>query len=202
MTTRRGAKSIVQSKPSAALIRQVITSMAEPKVLSFAQAIQTVSSGGVIISLSNIIVEGDDIFNRVGTKVRLLRQTLKFRFSAVATNQSCRFILFRDMLNTGNTPAVTDVLPGGTYQSHFSDVRQIQQRRYSILHDETIDCSINGETVKSADYIEIKKTGVIRYNGATAVPTANGPGAIFLLIIGSSSTGQYDYDWQMVFNDY
>lgn len=187
-------------KVTASQVKSILEGIAEKKVLSVAQTTQTISSSGTVINLTNSIVEGDDIYNRSGTKVKILSQLIRFRFSAVSTNQSARFLLVKDNINTGTTPTVIDILPTASWQSHYSDVRTIQQNRFTILHDETLDVSINGEAVKSV-YKRFTRKYPVFYNGATAVSSSNGKGATFLVVIGSSSTGIFDYDWQGVFND-
>jgi len=63
-----------------------------------------------------------------------------------------------------------------------------------------IDCSVAGPSILSDSAI-LNFKGNVYYNGSTAVASANGRGAIFLLVIGSLSTGTYDYDWQGTYSD-
>lgn len=181
-------------------MRRALLRIAEPKVFSTQSANTVIASTGIVTSMTNGIVIGDDISNRSGTKITVVQQTLRFNFQASVTTQSARVILFSDRFNTGTTPSVTDILPTTGYLSHYSDVREMQQKRYEILWDRVIDCSLTGETTKTRKFHSTKKIPVY-YNGNTAVAASNGKGAIFLLVIGSASTGDFDFDWQAVYND-
>lgn len=181
-------------------VRRALMRVAEPKVFSTQAANTTIASTGVVINLSNGIVEGDDINMRSGTRITIMKQTLRFNFQAAVTTQSARVILFADMMNTGTTPTISDVIPTAGYLSHYSDVREIQQKRYVILWDTIIDCSLTGNTTLTKKKV-VNRPCQVSYNGTTAVAASNGKGTVCLLVIGSASTGDFDYDWQAVYND-
>jgi len=181
-------------------IRAVMEAEAEDKVNSLIQVSNTVSNSGFVYSISNNIVEGDDVFQRAGTKITLKEIRIYYRCFAVTTSQTFRFILFHDLFNQGTTTVVTDVLPAASYLSQFSDVRQIQQKRFIIVDDWHADSNLGSNLIIS-HVKNIKVHRGVYYNAATAVPGANGSGALFLLVIGSSSTGTFDYRVQMIFND-
>lgn len=172
----------------------------EHKVFSTQVSGASISTAGAIVPLTTAIIEGDDINMRSGTTIRMLHQTFKFTSVAITDSQSMRFIIFRDLFNTGTFPTVTDVLPTTGILSHFSDTREIQQKRYHILLDKIVDVSLNGEAVKT-NRAEMNFRGNVNYNAATNVTAANGRGATFLLIIGDKNTGVYNYDWQCVYTD-
>jgi len=200
MAPKTNRKSIRKTGNIDKAVKRALMRIAEPKVFSTQAAGNLISSSGTVINLSNGIVEGDGINNRSGTVVTITKQNLRFNFEAFTVTQSARVILFRDMMNGGSTPSVTDVLPATGYLSHYSDVREIQQARFDILWDVVIDCNLNGEATKTLRKVASRPKKVF-YNGTTAVASANGKGSIFLLVIGSASTGVYDWDWQAVFND-
>jgi hypothetical protein len=159
-----------------------------------------VATAGVVINLSNNIVQGDDFFQRSGDKVTILKQRLLTRFTAVVTSQTCRFILFSDRFNQGTTPVVSDILQAASYIATYAQLDVIQQRRFIIIRDWTVDCSINGRDIQSSTKIDNNER-VVFYNGSTAVATANGRGALFLLVIGSAATGLYDVNWEASYID-
>jgi len=181
-------------------MQQFLLSRQERKVASTQASGVGISSSGTIISLTTGIAEGNEVNTRTGTTLRVIQQHFRFIFRAITNDQSARFIIFRDMFNTGTTPTVTEVLPTTGILSHFSDVREVQQKRYQILLDRIVDVSLEGPSIKT-NVANIKKQGMVYYNGPTAVAASNGRGAIFLLVIGSLSTGTFDYDWQGVFTD-
>lgn len=182
------------------LVRATMLSMQERKAFSTQISGVIVSPSGLMINLTNGIVEGADINQRSGTTIRIVRMHFRHSFAASANDQSARFILFRDNMNAGTTPSISDVLPTSGYLSHFSDVREIQQKRYTILYDKTVDVSNTGPS-RISNKAEIRYNSNVYYNAPTAVVGANGKGAVFLLVIGSFNTGVYDYDWQCEFTD-
>jgi hypothetical protein len=183
-----------------AQVKSMIVGITEPKVNSTQATGTTISSSGVVIPLSQLIIEGDGLAARSGEKITILSVDFKFRFLAITNDQSARFILFRDQQSVGVVPTVTEVLPTTGLLSHYSDVRYQQQHRFSIIFDEIIDCSVNGPSVKTMKQI-IRKRMPVYYNGGNNAATANGKGAFYLLVIGSLSTGVFDYDVQTIYND-
>lgn len=184
----------------AQVARQVFYSHVERKVFSLTATGVGVAVLGAVANVTNAIVEGDDIGNRQGTVINLKRMRILYRATASATSSSIRFILFRDMFNQGTVPAASDLLPSGQWISQYADTRQMQQHRFKILNDVMLDLNIAGENVKTREY-DIPVKGQVCYNGATAVAASNGPGAIFLLVIGNAITTQYDFTIQVVFTD-
>lgn len=182
------------------LVRQILRSNQEHKVYSTQVAGAIANTAGAIVSLSTGIIEGADINQRSGTTIRAIKMHFRFTFQFNVGDQSLRFLIFRDMFNVGTTPTPTEILPTTGYLSHFSDVRMIQQKRYQILYDKTVDVSINGPS-RVTRRVDLNLNKVINYNGSTAIATANGHGGIFMCVIGSANTGIYDYDWQLVYTD-
>lgn len=189
-----------QEQRIATVARQVFNNHVEKKVFSVSTVGLAVATGGTMIDVTNGIIEGDDLSNRSGTAIKLVRIRALYRGTAVTTSSSVRFILFRDMLNQGSTPSTVNLLPAGNWISQYSDTREIQQHRFKILHDVTLDLSIAGENVKTRQY-DIPVSGTTYYNGATAVAASNGPGAIFCLIIGNAISTATDHTIQLVFTD-
>jgi len=182
------------------IVRRTLDDLAETKVWSVNTVTSTVSTAGTVANISNGIIEGDDVGSRAGTMVRLKRCRLYYRCFAVTSSQSFRFILFRDLFNQGTTPAVGDLLPTATWTSQYSDIHMIQQRRFHIIDDWMVDCNLSADNIRSR-HRDFALLGNIYYNGTTAVAASNGRGAMFLLVIGSSSTGTFDFNVQVMFND-
>jgi hypothetical protein len=195
---RRGA---ARNTPSvASTVKLVIAEMAEKKVYIQSAVATSVVTTGTVINVSNNILEGDELNQRTGQVIRLKRLRFLFRGTAVTTSASVRFVLLRDMLNTGTTPAVTDFLSSNNWISAYRDNRQIQQNQFKVIKDLTMDLNIAGENILTKQYDMMVK-GVINYNGPSATASANGPGSLFLLVIGNSITTAYDYTIQVVYTD-
>lgn len=181
-------------------VRSIITAMAEKKVYTQSATGTSVVTTGTVINVSNNIVEGDELNQRTGQTIRLQRLRFLFRGTAVTTSASVRFILLRDMFNTGVTPAVTDFLSSNNWISAYRDNRQMQQHQFKVIKDLTMDLNVAGENVITKQYDVLAK-GLIQYNGASSVATANGHGSLFLIVIGNAITTSYDYTIQMVYTD-
>lgn len=201
-STRGNASKVAPLKGRvniARTVKEVIESTAENKRLVFLDNTNIVSNTGTVVNISNNIVQGDNFSDRTGDQIRALHQTLYVRGTAITDNQSIRFIWFKDNTNRGTTPAVTEVLDTASVTSQYNGVT-MQQRRFTIYHDLTLDLSLNGEIIKHAERV-VNRRQQIFYNGAAAVASANGPGATFVLVIGSHATGQWDASAMIRFLD-
>jgi len=183
-----------------AQVKQIVLGVTEPKVYSTQTSGNITATGGSLFNFTNGIVEGDDINMRSGTKIEVRSISFRIRGIATASNVSIRFVLFSDMMNTGTFPTTAQILPTAGIMSHYSDVRQKQQHRYRILHDEMLDCSSGGPAIKHS-FIELSRNFPIYYNGPTAVAASEGKGAVSLLVIADTNLGNFDYDFQIVYND-
>lgn len=182
------------------LIEKALNKRAERKNYINQQLSNVVATTGAVINLSNNIIQGDNYNNRSGNTIRLMYQKLLIECSAIINSSTNRFILVRDMENNGVTPAVTDILDAASYIAGYSSLETVQQHRFTILKDWVTNNNINGEQRTSLTYTNAQPAKVF-YNGTTAVASANGKGAIFLLVIGSGSTAVYDFSWQGFYTD-
>jgi len=194
---KRGNKS--QTKSTLAIVKSYMSNTLERKVYSTSVTGTAITTAGVVIPISNGIIEGDDIANRQGTVINLVRARMLFRADATASS-SVRFVLFRDMHNLQGFPTTSTLLPTGTWISQYSDVREMQQHRFKIIKDLTMDLCIAGQDVITKQF-DIPLKGKVMFNGATAVVGSEGPGAVYLLVIGSAVSSSYDYTVQLIFTD-
>lgn len=172
--------------------------MLEHKRFALLNTTNSNTTAGVVINLTNGIIQGDDINQRSGDQIRIKSHRLMVRSSAITVNQTFRFIWFRDNMNRGTTPSVLEVLNTASFMSQLAPA-PLQQKRFTILADFQLDCNVAGEAIKSR-VINISGNNVF-YNGATAVAASNGPGALFLLEIGDSITGLYDFSYEPIYTD-
>jgi len=200
MKNNKSQKRSVNTSQVQAIVRRTLASVQERKAYSTQVTGATISSTGAIVALTNGIVEGDDINMRNGTTIYIKRMHFRHAFNVNSSDQSARFIIFRDKMNTGTLPTVAQILPTTGYLSHYSDTRMIQQKRYSILYDKTVDVSVTGPS-RVSDKQEINFQGKVMYNGTTTGAGNDGKGAIYLCVIGSLNNGIYDYDWQCEYTD-
>ena len=170
----------------------------EHKRFALVSTTNTNATAGVVNNLTNGIIQGDDINQRSGDQIHIVSHKLHVRASAITVSQTFRFIWFRDNMNRGTTPTVLEVLNTANYMSQYSPA-PLQQKRFTILRDFSLNCNLTGESIKSRT---IQLPGMdVYYNAATAVAAANGPGAIFLLTIGDALTGLFDFSYEPVYTD-
>jgi hypothetical protein len=181
-------------------IQRALNKRSEIKSVLVSQSPLAVSALGTVSNMSSNIGQGDDVNQRNGDTILTQGYTLNFRFRAVTTDQTVRFILFRDNFNLGTTPGVSDVLASPLYRAEYNPLFVVQQKRFTILLDTFLDSNLNGETLKTMSK-RIPPSGKIFYNGAAVAGASNGRGAIFLLVIGDASTGLHEYTLQIRYMD-
>jgi hypothetical protein len=116
MTTRK----VGSEKRMRAIARSVVSNQLERKNNTVAATSVNATTAGAIVPISNGITEGDDVFQRSGTVIRLARIRLLLRGTAVATSGSLRYILFRDMLAQQAFPTVPLLLSGSNLTSQYA----------------------------------------------------------------------------------
>jgi len=170
------------------IIRDMIESKKETKSVTLTSSYTDLAIG-FVGSVSQIIVQGDNITQRAGDII--FPKELTFNYTLLSgvgsTNSFHRFIIFQDMFNTGVAPVVTDVLDTGVFNATYP-VLYRQQRRFKILHDKIY--GVVGAANSAATHIQrrIKMKGKIFYNGGTNLTVSNGPGSIWFLAITDSVT--------------
>lgn len=179
-------------------VKNLLKSTAETKRFVTSSTGVASTTVGTVVNLTNGIVQGDDINQRAGHTIKLTKNKLHFRATALLTSQSFRLIVFKDMTNRGTTPAVTEVLNSANFMVMYNPTT-VQQGRFKIIRDVTLDCNLNGEAIKHI-YVTWKGTSCF-YNGATAVAASNGPGALFFLMIGEAGSGLFDYSYEAQYLD-
>ena len=187
-----------QKAPKSRPTQRVVMRALERKRFALISNGNTNSTAGVVNNLTNGIIQGDDITQRSGDQIRIVNHTLKVRASAITVSQSFRFIWFRDNMNRGTTPSATEVLNTANYMAQYNPA-PLQQKRFTIIRDFMLNCNLTGESIKSKSLT--LPGGNVFYNGATAIAASNGPGALFLLTIGDSITGLFDFSYEPVYTD-
>lgn len=179
-------------------VAQMIMARQELKRFPLVNTANTNATAGVVQNLTNGIIQGDDISQRTGDQIRIVKHTLRVRATAITVSQTFRFIWFKDNTNRGSTPTVLEVLNTASHMSQYNPI-SLQQKRFTIFNDFVLNCSLTGESIK--ERVITRKGHVVNYNGATAVAASNGPHANFLLVIGDSLTGLYDIGYEAVYTD-
>lgn len=179
-------------------VKRIIRGQAEIKRYVAVSVTNGNTTAGSITNLSNGIVQGDDLTQRAGDQIRMVKHILSVRATAITVSQTFRFIWIKDNTNRGTVPTVLEVLSNVNFMAPYAPA-PLQQSRFSILADFKLNCSLTGESIKSRT---LKLPGkLVSYNGATAVAASNGPGATFLLVIGDSNTGLWDFSYEAHYTD-
>lgn len=192
-------KGSVARAAKRAVLRVMKSQMEEKVILAVITAAAT-PTAGTVLPLTVGVIQGDAINMRSGDTIAPISLHFRTNSQAITNPQTTRFIVLRDNMNNGSTPAVTDVLDNNDYLSMYNSRTVYQQKRFTILHDHFDDVQITGRSIVTRQQA-LPKVGKIFYNGATAVATANGKGALFVLIIASNSSGTYDWSFEMKYHD-
>jgi len=183
----------------------MIMNRAEHKYYTTAPAITvTATTVGVVLDLTNALVEGDQVTQRTGRVVQM--DTAELRFDAflptAAGFGSIRFIWVADNLNTGTVPTVSDILLAPRVTSPYS-LANVSTNRFSILADVIQPMVVGGNNQQTDHVLSRKRKTKIHYNGSTAVPTSNGKGCQFLLVITDIAVNSpvYSADYALHFTD-
>lgn len=179
-------------------VKRILRDQAELKRYVLVSVTNGNTTAGSVTNLSNGIIQGDDLTQRAGDQIRAVRHILSVRATAITVSQTFRFILFKDNNNRGTVPTVLEVLSNVNFMSPYAPA-PLQQHRITILKDFKLNCSLTGESIKSRTLT--LPGNLVSYNGATAVAASNGPGALFLLVIGDSNVGLWDFSYEAHYTD-
>lgn len=143
-----------------------------------------VDYNGTIVPLT-AIAGGTLNYQRVGDNIRL--SNLNLRYGAImdplTIHTNLRILVFRDNMNLGTIPAVTDVLQvaGSSIAplSHLYD-RAFNEKRFTVLYDKMHQMSNTGTNGFAASR-NIKLNSIVNYMGPLS--TDEGKGQIFLLFV-------------------
>ncbi len=167
------------------MIRSAITNRAEMKYYTFTPASAVTSSAtGTVFNLTRDLIEGDNIEQRTGRKIQQMWSSLRLSaiLPAAAVAGTIRFIWVTDNYNTGTLPSVTEILDSATVTSHLA-LSAVVPPRFTVVADHTYSMVVGGMNQHISPILVDKKKNDVFYNGSTAVNTANGHGAQFLLAI-------------------
>lgn len=148
--------------------------------LSAITVTQTPATGGVVTYLSQI-AQGDDGSDRSGYRVN--SHYIDFSLSALATlTCNVRVIVFRDKLNQGVLPTVTDVLAAAGVYAPFAYFNRIAQKRFIPLYDKTFNNSAAGD-LSHHDSVRIVDEVTTHFTDTTATVASAAANTYFMLVI-------------------
>lgn len=181
------------------LVREAIMARQEIKRANATSGSLIWSSTGVVMPVSQTIVQGDTVAGRSGDTIRPMSIQLRFAMSTTNATLLGRIILFQDRFNVGIDPTVAQVLDGGTYISTYTP-DTLQQHRFKILYDHvftSITTALGStDTTKIYKDLKIKMNGTIQFNGVGNTTGANGPGAVYVLLISDTTPiAGNNYTW-------
>lgn len=162
----------------------------------------TTSSSGVVVPVTVNIAQGDNISDRAGDEIRMVRCDFHFEanmnFSAGA--ERIRFVCFIDKRNLGSTPAVTDVLNTASTIAFINTIND-QSHRFTILCDKKMTLTIGGGYGQSMSHVQrFVRPKLVSFLGTTGV---QGNGHVYVLIISDlgALNGAYNVSWNVRYTD-
>jgi len=206
MARSRRNRGMVRGDPKkvSAVVKEVLNSRAEEKRNIFTQGSTSATTAGVVIPITQGIVQGDEVFQRNGDQifVRRIDWRVKNTLATLGVVAVTRFLLFHDNHNVGVLPAVTDVLQAATVTADYHVVNGIQ-RRFIILLDRTVDLCANGIATHTFHFTS-KPKRKIQYATGTDVTVANRKGALFALVVCDAALNppNYFFDVAVQYTDF
>lgn len=148
---------------------------------------QTISNNGGVYYSSNI-VQGTTSNTRVGNVIRIQGIYIKGKFNigtAITTSTVVRFMLVRDKMNAGSTPAVTDILSS---DNTIAPLNLTKNGRFRVLFDEcfAVEAS-NNSSATIEKYID--KQFNIEYVGTAGVAADAQKNSLWVLAISDAGSG-------------
>jgi hypothetical protein len=159
---------------------------------------------GAVWALSQDIIQGDSVSQRSGSQIFLQKIDLRLNavLPALGLVGGLRVVLVADKRNTGSIPATTDILQAATATSP-PNISAMLNKRFTYIYDEFLPMVVGGSDQQIHIQLSRKFNKVIGYNGTTAVATANGQNALFILVLTdlAANTPFYAFDVGLHYND-
>lgn len=182
------------------IVEGALKRVQEHKAMSADIAAADVNTTGLVQPITQHIVQGDTYVTRDGNEAILEQLVVRWNTSnlepeaaGVKSRIAVRFIVFKDTMNGGTLPAITDVLASSSVWSAYNGLTVIQQKRFQILTDKVLDL-VSGTHKESISMTIVHNMKLkLFYNGTTFATTSNGRNAIFLLVLSSATSASNYY---------
>jgi len=186
------------------MIRSSKDGSSERKIFSTTTTPTASVAAGVVLPISQSLVQGSEIFQRDGDKITVLRTVVRAHFSlnVLVTSATIRYILFYDTTNNGVLPLVTEVLQNTTVVSPYVNTN-ILKSRFHILADLTIPLILGGsDQVVHKDLVFARRFPIM-YSGAADATVSNSRNALFVLVLTDAAANQpiYSFNHQLEYYD-
>jgi hypothetical protein len=150
------------------------------------------TNAGAVIQLTQGIEQGDTAQTRDGNSINIkeVDVTWQSALNASAGQDWVRMIVFIDKFANGVYPAVSDLLMSAKTSSPLEKSVFITHR-FKILCDIVVPMSSGGNSKVTSIRKKFKLNNHhVEYLGATSLQTANGPGAMYYLLLGDAASNQ------------
>lgn len=204
MATVRQMKSVPTSKLPVTRydVKQMLRSLESTKELKKSTDTYsgTCAAAGAVISLSDVIGQGDNLNSRVGDVIQMKLVQTNFRASSgSATANYVRFIVFHDRFNLGTAPTVTAVLNTATITSFYAFAND-QVGRFTILSDDVYKMIPTNFPLAFEKHSH-KMNRPVHFNGTGA--SSPGANSLFAIVLTDASANfpTYAFDVNMRYTD-
>jgi len=188
----------------AAIVKSVLAAESEIKCGVIVNASTAAATAGAVVGLTQPIIEGTNVNQRVGRQITLKRASCIFNATlpTLGVTATLRFILFFDKMNTGAVPAVTDVLDAAATQSAYAIITHLE-KRFTILYDQVYSMAVGGADQQLSKRMDFKLNTKVTYGSSTNVTAANAKNSLFGLVITDNGTNgpTYAYTIALYFHD-
>jgi hypothetical protein len=146
------------------------------------------------------IAQDDSVNGRTGDVIRPNLLELRITAQNITNLDYYRVIVFKDNMNQGSAPAVTDVLNTADYNSAYAYINVEQQKRFTILTDKTMGLNPNGNNAKVLTK-KIRLLGTTHYVGTTNGVASAGKNTYFAIFINAAAGGGQNFNARLNYTD-
>jgi hypothetical protein len=150
------------------------------------------SNAGAVVQITQGIIQGATAQTRDGNSINVKEVDVTWQSAlAAASGQDwVRMIVFIDRFANGVYPAVSEILMSPATSSPLEKANFITHR-FKILFDKVIPMSSGGNSKVTSIRKKIKLNNHhVEFLAATSLQSANGPGAMYYLLLGDAASNQ------------
>jgi hypothetical protein len=176
------------------VVKSVLLAQSELKYNVISQAPVVATTAGVVIPITQAIVQGDQTNQRNGNKIYLRRMDIRFnaQLPTLGLFGAIRLVMVVDHLNTGVLPATTDILNAASTTSPPSVLSTIN-KRFTFVEDKVFPLVVGGADQLVHWEWNKRQQRAVTYNGTISNTAANGKNAIFVLVITDLALNSPEY---------
>jgi hypothetical protein len=178
--------------------KQLLDSRLEKKSINIGSSSAT-SATGTVLYLTPI-PQDDTVNGRSGDVIRPTLLELRYSFQDTTNINYYRIIVFKDNMNQGAAPAVTDVLNSADYSSAYAYINVEQMRRFTIVFDEVYGMTPSGFNAQ-VHTRKLRLKGTTHFIGTGNTTASAGKDTYWAIVISGVAGAGQNFNCRLNFTD-